>query len=201
MTVGILAFGSIVDDPRADLEAVTLRRIETRTPFPVEFARASRTRHGAPTLIPADGGGARIPAVLVVLDDAVTILGARALLYQRETGRQRDARVIAQAGWIAELPGFAGTSACLYTALRTNIPPPLTGKKLAELALRSAASPSGVSKRDGISYLAQQKRRRVVTPLMKSYEEALLAATGARGLEEAWQRARDVPSFGDRCAC
>jgi hypothetical protein len=179
MTVGILAFGSIVDDPRADPEAVTLRRIETTTPFPVEFARASRTRHGAPTLIPVNGGGAHISAVLVVLDEAITVPVARTLLYQRESGRQGDARVVAEAGWIAELPGFAGTSSCLYTALRTNIPPPLTGEKLAELALGSAASPSGASKRDGISYLAQQKRRGVVTPLMKSYEEALLAATGA----------------------
>ena len=136
-------------------------------------------------------GGASIPAVLLVLDEPVSVAVARALLYQRET--RRDAAEIPEnVDWITELPGFRGTSTCLYAALEANIPPPLTGEKLAGLALDSAKRPAGEKKLDGISYLAQQKRRGVSTPLMPSYEEALLARAGARDLDEAWRRARST---------
>jgi hypothetical protein len=187
MPVGILAYGSLVDEPGACLDAVTVRRIPLKAPFMAEFARSSRTRNGAPTLVPVREGGALIPARLLVLDESVSIPDAHALLYRRETHRN-DASVPAQVDWIEGLPDFWGTSVCLYTALDANIPLPLTGEKLAEFAVASAASPSGAARRDGISYLAQQKRRGVRTPLMASYEQAILARTGARDLDEAWQR-------------
>ena len=58
MTIGILAFGSLLDEPGAELEAHIARRIEgIETPFAVEFARSSRTRDGAPTLVPVTGAG------------------------------------------------------------------------------------------------------------------------------------------------
>jgi hypothetical protein len=189
--VGILAFGSLIDEPGAGLGAVTVRRVALETPFPVEFARSSATRGGAPTLTRVSSGGASVPAVLLVLDEAVTVAAARALLYQRET-RSGEAIVPDGVDWIEELPGFRATSTCLYAALAANIPPPLTGEKLAELALRSAASAAGADRRDGISYLAQQKRRGARTPLMPHYDRALLARTGARDLDEAWQRARSA---------
>jgi hypothetical protein len=115
------------------------------------------------------------------------------MLYRRETGRPPGTGAGAAAGWIAELTGFAGIGACLYTALEANIPPPLTAAKLADLAVRSAACPSGAERRDGISYLQQQKRRGIETPLMPGYEEAILQHTGARDLEDAWARARPPP--------
>jgi cation transport regulator ChaC len=189
MAVGIMAYGSLVDEPGVGLDAVTIRRISLKTPFLVEFARSSATRDGAPTLIPVREGGALIPAWLLVLDESVTLAGARALLYRRETHRD-DASVPAQVDWIHGLPHFWGTSVCLYAALAANIPPPLTGEKLAELAVASATAPSGADKRDGISYLAQQKHRRIRTPLMASYAQAVLARTSARDLDEAWRRAR-----------
>ncbi len=190
MSVGILAFGSLVEEPGAELEAVITRRIELETPFSVEFARSSRTRDGAPTLVPVSEGGARIPASVLVLDVSVTVEDARAMLYRRETGRLNDTSAVSRVGWIAELPDFAGISICLYTALEANIPPPLTAEKLAELAVCSAAGPSGGKRRDGISYLQQQKRRGIETPLMFPYEEAVLGRTGTRNLDEAWRRVR-----------
>ena len=112
------------------------------------------------------------------------------MLYRRETGRgPYDTSAGSQAAWIAELAGFAGTSTCLYTALQLNIWP-LTAEKLAELALCSAAAAAGAARRDGISYLQQQKRRGIVTPLMPPYEKAVLARTGTSDLESAWERAR-----------
>jgi hypothetical protein len=188
--VGILTFGSIIEDPGGELEAATVRRIEVVTPFPVEFARSSRTRDGAPTLVPVSERGAHIPASVLILDKPVSVAGARAMLYRRETGRSNDISIGGRVGWIAELHGYEGIRICLYAALKANIPPPVTAEKLAELALRSAKGPSGIKRRDGISYLQQQKHRGVVTPLMRPYEEAVLTQTGAGSLSEAWERVR-----------
>lgn len=188
MTVGILAFGSIAEEPGTELAAAAARRIEVQTPFAVEFARSSRTRDGAPTLVPVSEGGAHVSATVLILDDSVTQADARAILYRRETRRpHKDAG--SRVGWIAQLTDFGGTSTCLYTALPVNIHP-LTAGKLAELALRSAAAPVGVERRDGISYLQQQKRRGLMTPLMPAYERAVLTITGAGDLADAWERAR-----------
>jgi hypothetical protein len=129
--------------------------------------------------------------LLLVLDESVMVAEARALLYRRETHND-GASAPRHIDWIEELADFCGTSVCLYTALEANIPPPLTGEKLAKLAFSSASSPSGADRTDGISYLAQQKRRGVHTPLMPAYEEALLARTGARDLDEAWRHARSA---------
>lgn len=189
MSVGILAFGSTVEEPGTELAAAVTRRIEVQTPFSVEFARSSRTRDGAPTLVPVSEGGAHVRATILLLDDSVTVANARAMLYRRETGRPNDISAGSRAAWIAELAGFAGIGTCLYTAFQPNIRP-LTAQKLAELAVRSAATAVGAERRDGISYLQQQKRRGLVTPLMPAYEEAVLARTGARDLDAAWERAR-----------
>ena len=189
MSVGILAFGSITEEPGAELAAVVIQRIEVKTPFAVEFARSSRTRDGAPTLVPVSDGGAHVPASVLLLGDSVAVADARAMLYRRETGRLKDMSADSRAVWIAELEGLAGSGTCLYTALPANIRP-LTAEKLAELALCSAAAAAGTERCDGISYLQQQKRRGIVTPLMPAYEEAVLARTGARDLDGAWERAR-----------
>lgn len=194
MGIGILAFGSMAEEPGAELAAAIIRRIEVETPFAVEFARSSHTRDGAPTLVPVRKGGAHVRSTVLALGDSVTIADARAMLYRRETGRLNDTSLGSRAAWIAELVDFAGTSTCLYTALQPNIRP-LTAEKLAELAVDSAAAQAGGEHRDGISYLQQQKRRGVVTPLMPAYEEAVLARTGARDLASAWKRAR----FRDLC--
>jgi hypothetical protein len=189
MSIGILAFGSINEEPGAELAAAVTRRIEVETPFDVEFARSSRTRDGAPTLVPVKEGGARVPASILVIDDFVTVAGAYGMLYRRETGLLRDTSTHSRADWIAELTGFAGTSTCLYAALRPNIQP-LVAERLAELAIHSAAALAGADRRDGISYLLQQKRRGVATPLMPAYEKAVLAQTDTHDLIEAWEQVR-----------
>jgi hypothetical protein len=189
MTAGILAFGSVNSEPGAELAAVIASRIEVETPFTVEFARSSRTRDGAPTLVPVSEGGARVPAGVLVLDQAVTTAAARAMLYRRETRRTDDSRAGSGVSWIAELTGFAGTDLCFYAALPANIWP-LTADKLAELAISSAAAQAGAERRDGISYLQQQLHRGIVTPLMLPYQEAVLARTGAADLAGAWRQAR-----------
>jgi hypothetical protein len=191
MSIGILAFGSINEEPGIELASAVTRRIEVETPFAVEFARSSRTRDGAPTLVPVKEGGARVPASILFIGDSATTEDAYEILYRRETGRLSNTSTYSQADWIAELPGFAGTSTCFYTALQPNIQP-LVAEKLAELAISSAAALAGADRRDGISYLLQQKRRGVITPLMPAYEKAVLAHTGANDLPEAWEQVRSL---------
>jgi hypothetical protein len=192
MTVGILAFGSLLDEPGAELQACVVGRVEAvETPFTVEFARSSRTRGGGPTLVPVTAGGAAVGASILLLKDTVDEELARDLLYRRETWQvgepvsYRDSR----ASWIHTTSSFASVSPCLYTALKPNIHP-LTVERLADLALTSASRAPGANKRDGISYLEEQKRRGVVTPLMPGYEAEVLSRTGGRDLADAWTRAR-----------
>jgi hypothetical protein len=192
VTVGILAFGSLIEDPGPELAPHIMRRVEgVETPFAVEFARSSRTRDGAPTLVPVASGGAPIGATVLFLDDGVDERTGRDLLYRRETWRIGDpaAEPDPPVAWIHALRAFAGLEVCLYTALEPNIEP-LTAARLAELALQSARQPAGELKRDGTSYLAEQKRRGIETPLMHDYEAEVLARTASSDLAEAWRRAR-----------
>lgn len=191
MTVGIIAFGSIVDDPGREVRAATTRRFEVQTPFPVEFARASRTRDGAPTLVPVAVGGSPVQASLLELSNEYSEDAARDMLYRRETRRVGDRITYRQAGasWINKVIDFAGVAVCIYTALPANISP-LTVQTLAELALSSARASAGSRRHDGISYLDEQRRRGLRTPLMPGYEQEILARTGARDLQDAWTRVR-----------
>lgn len=192
MTVGILAYGSLLDDPGAELQACEVRRIEgVKTPFDVEFARSSRTRCGGPTLVPVTAGGAAVSASVLVLKDTVDEEFAQDMLYRRETWQvgepvyYRDA----QGDWIRTISSFAGLDTCLYTAFESNIHS-LTVAQLADLAITSASKAAGADERDGISYLKEQKRRGLVTPLMPGYEAEVLSRTGGRDLTDAWTRVR-----------
>ena len=67
--VGIIAFGSLIDDPGTELEAAIVgRKPGVMTPFRVEFARSSVKRGGAPTLVPVTKGGSPVPATILVLN-------------------------------------------------------------------------------------------------------------------------------------
>ncbi len=191
-SAGILAYGSILDHLGEALAAAVTGRIErVTTPFAVEFARSSRTRNGAPTLVPVAQGGAPVAGAILVLDDALDESEARDLLYKRETGLVNEPPTCANASidWIASIPNLYGLDFCLYTALPANIAP-LTAGRLAKLAVSSAAHPAGETHRDGISYLSDQKARGVRTLLMPDYEAAVLALTGAPDLAAAWDKAR-----------
>jgi hypothetical protein len=189
MVIGILAYGSLLDDPGAELGRLIVRRIDgIKTPFTIEFARSSRTRDGGPTLVPVETGGAAVSASVLVLRDSVDEELARDMLYRRETWSDRSYRDAASP-WIDALPDFNDVDVCLYTALEPCIEP-LTTAHLARLAIESARRGAGAKRRDGISYLIEQKRRGVMTPLMPGYEAEILTLSGARDLADAWARAR-----------
>lgn len=192
MTIGILAYGSLIPNPGAEIGPVTVRRIDgVETPFRVEFSRSSRVRDGAPTLVPVDRGGARVTGVVLVLHDSVTESTAQDMLYRRERNRvgsgDRYADVDpadSDSAFLGRLDGFAGLDVAFHAALRANIEEP-TPELLARLAIASAAAPSGAMDRDGIRYLMDAVQSGIVTPLMPEYEKGILRRTGGRDLEEA----------------
>jgi hypothetical protein len=193
MTIGILAYGSLLGDPGTEL-ACAVRGIENvQTPFRVEFARKSRTRDGGPTLVPVNTGGAAVMASVLVLKDAVDEDSAHDMLYRRET-QQVGAAVSylnARSDWIHSLSDFGGVDVCLYAAFKDNISTSeRSADKLAKLAIKSASRAAGMRRRDGISYLESQIQRGVKTPLMPDYEREVLSQSNARTLGDAWARAR-----------
>lgn len=185
--IGILAYGSLIDEPGPKIESATEETIRVTTPFGVEFARSSGGRAGAPTLVPVEAGGAQVRAVLFVLREDVTIERAREMLYQRETGSDRPYRPDPSKRdqvWIKDsFEVFDGIA--LYTWIRANVEP-LTAERLAELAIESAKDPeAAVSRRDGISYLLDAKRNGIETRLSAAYEAEILKRTDADNLEAA----------------
>ncbi len=192
MAIGILAYGSLIPDPGAEIGAVTVGRVTgVETPFRIEFSRSSRVRDGAPTLVPVERGGARVSGVVLVLRDSVTETAAQDMLYRRERNRVGSSDVYADvdpadvdSAFLGRLDRFAGLDVVFHAALRANIAEP-TPELLARLAIASAAAPSGVTGRDGITYLRDARQSGILTPLMDDYERTILRRTGARDLEEA----------------
>ena len=197
MTIGILAYGSLIPNPGAEIGAVTVGRIAgVETPFRVEFSRSSRVRDGAPTLVPVDKGGGKVSGVVIVLRESVTETAAQDMLYRRERNRVGSGDVYADvdrtnidSAFLGRLDHFVGLRVVFHAALRANIDEPRP-EMLARLAIASAAAPSGAVARDGISYLKAAKQSGIVTPLMAEYEREILRQTGGRSLEKALAIAR-----------
>jgi cation transport regulator ChaC len=194
--LGILAYGSLISHPGPVLDGVTARRIPgVTTPFQVEFARSSRNRGGAPTPVPVDGGGANVAAVLLVLDESVTLEQAKDMLWRRETHHDSTARRYPSKEnpgcndvVISDLEDLGGIEHVLYIELEANIPPASrTAERLADLAIESVAA-VGREGLDGISYLIDIKAHGVSTPLMDAYETEILRRSETRSLEAARRR-------------
>jgi hypothetical protein len=202
MTIGILAYGSLLEDAGAELERHIVRREPVETPFAVEFAHSSRGRDGAPTLVPDERGG-KVQAAVLVLHPCVTEEEARNMLYRRERNcvgetsivydDQRQ-RVKKNAIVIENLHDFAGLEQVLYTCLPANIallkdPTATADQKaveLARLACESVTAKTFCSRRDGIRYLGNAIRDGIHTPLTDLYKCAVLRlADDAPDLEEA----------------
>ena len=192
--IGILAFGSLITDPGTELQPRISMRIKTKTPFPVEYARISQTRGGAPTLVPYESG-APVTAEILVLDDDTLIAEATDMLWRRE--RRREGAGDTYSRGTSEnsvLVEEFHDDPCVSTVLYTDFNP--TGKNLytaAELAKRAirsvAAAPPGM---DGITYLMRTIQSGIETPLTADYKTEILKQTVTLTLEEALKTARDT---------
>ena len=200
-SIGILAYGSLIEDPGIELTPLIRDRIfDVETPFNIEFARSSRTRDGAPTVVPVSGFGAPVKGVILILDEKVRIKTARDLLWRRETRNENSdrhyrnsIRTASNQMIVAGVEDFHKVDNVLYTSIDANIPDP-TPQTLARLAIESAAGHAGALGKDGISYLISLKRQHIRTPLMADYETEILRVLDAATLQDALARARTLAS-------
>jgi hypothetical protein len=186
--VGILAFGSLIGNPGEEIAAVEMkseRKRGIRTPFRVEFARKSRTRGGAPTLVPHENG-AEVLAHIIVLETSVQ--DAKNRLWRRETGKiGQGGHYVAKAKpndttLIIDEYSIEGLPVVLAARFLPSLTP-LTATHLAECAIASVggARPG----MDGIGYLMDAIRDGITTPLSLAYASEILRQTGASSLEAA----------------
>ncbi len=191
--IGILAYGSLINNPGKEIEAIIIKRIkDIKTPFKVEFARSSRNRDNAPTLVPVEKGGSNVKAQIFVVKEGVSKEEVMNILWRREThqvDRKRTYKRPVQPNrntvLIEQLTNFENIDTVLYTKIGSNIDP-LTPKHLARLAIDSALSKAGKNGLDGIRYLFNAKQNGTATPLMPKYEQAILKELGENRLEDAF---------------
>jgi hypothetical protein len=169
--VAILAYGSVIEDPGPQIQALIVERRPCRTPFSVEFARASHRWGGGPVLVPCARGGP-VDGVLLVLSPSVGIGAAVDLLREREG-----------------LPGGRGIVEVAVPSemlvITASLPRNLTRGDMTPAALaRRAIASVARGPRNGPAYLRQVLRAGVRTPLTAAYERALLELSGASSLEE-----------------
>ena len=187
--IGILAYGSLIDTPGDEIARATVEVLEEGilTPFNVEFARESRTRERAPTLVPVDKGGGPVAARILVLNSSED--DAADMLYRRETGRigQFDVKYVRpkQPGpnsvLVDRIEHFNGVDVVLYARIAATIANP-TATKLAELAIASAKKLHNGT--DGISYLFNAMKYGIRTPLTDDYASEVKRLCGLE-LDEA----------------
>ena len=194
-TVGILAYGSLISDPRAEIAKARTHIIhDVLTPFRIEFARSSSGRGGAPTLVPVTSGGARVKGQIFVMD--MPEAEAANVLYRREIGRvgeaslayKRPEKVTTKTVLVERLRNCGGLDVVLYTKIAATIDP-LTAEHLASLAIASVSKADLAL--DGISYLIAAKESGIATSLSPTYEEEILRKTGCKSLEEALAKLLD----------
>ena len=142
--IGILAYGSLIKSPGQDIAALVVKRIPMKTPFPIEFARYSRKRAGAPTVVPVRKGGRRVNAQILVLREDTTLQRAKTILWLREinqvgASREYTSNRAKNAVQIRTMSSFCGISTVLYTDFyaSTKIRRP-NPKNLAKRAIKSA---------------------------------------------------------------
>jgi hypothetical protein len=192
-SVGILAFGSLISDPGAEIEAALIgKQPNVRTPFSVEFARSSRRRGGAPTLVPVLQGGSPVAGQILLVNlceqDAMDRLWRREInqvgrgdRYVHHTNPGPNTLIIDR------YENLGGVSIVLAARFSATIDP-LTPEHLAEFAIISAKLER--TGRDGISYLIDAKRNGVATPLSPAYEAEILRRIGTANLCDALRKIR-----------
>ena len=191
--VGILAFGSLITDPGPELQPNIAMRIKAMTPFPVEYARISRTRGGAPTLVPHESG-APVSAEILVLADNISITQATDILWRRERRREGTGEAFSKGTCkdsvlVEEFHDHPSVSTVLYTNFNPSGKVSYTAAQLARRAITSVApAPPGM---DGITYLINAIHCGIDTPLTSEYKAEILKQTVTLTLEDALKQAKE----------
>lgn len=190
--LGILAFGSLIDDPGEEIRSKIIMRIKTATPFGVEFGRYSgNTRGGAPTLVKHEAG-APVSAEILVLDDSVSVDEGKNMLWRRETrkigsGERYVEGTFKNSVLVKELTDSPSVASVLYTDfhLEGKIDKP-TATELAQRAIESVSKAEHGM--DGISYLINAMAAGLRTSLTQAYHDEILAQSETKSLREALEK-------------
>ncbi|WKL48911.1 hypothetical protein Q1W71_03805 [Flavobacterium pectinovorum] len=191
--IGILAYGSLIDNPGKEIEPIIIDRINCKTPFKVEFARQSSSRDNAPTLIPYETGN-EVKAVILVLDNSTDLAQAKSILWRRERHKfdgKNYVEIINPTKNQVEvkcISNFENVEIVIYTSLGKNIDGEITAEKLSQLAINSILSEAGEKEEDGIRYLNDSIKNSITTTLSKDYEQSILDYTETKTLEEAIEK-------------
>lgn len=179
--LAILAYGSLTYDPGAELAPRITGSEPCRTPFPVEYGRASAKWGGGPVLVPHPAGGPVDGALLLLADD-VPLGEAVAMLAVREG--LPDTRGVVEVA-------MPGRRVVLAASLPRNLPAPdMDPAALARRAVASAANGA----LNGVAYLAGAVRSGIRTPLTEAYAAEVVALTGAASLDDAERLVALAPS-------
>jgi hypothetical protein len=172
-----MAYGSLIAEPGPGLAPVIVERHPQRTPFSVEFGRASQRWGGGPVLVPHAAGGP-VDGQLLVLHPTLGLGAAAELLRLREG--MPDASGVVQVE--ADVPYVV-----IAAALPRNLPAP--DMRPEALARRAAWSIRPGRERNGVAYLRRVWASGIRTPLTAPYADAVMALAGRAGsLEEAERR-------------
>lgn len=193
--IGILAFGSLIDDPGDELQSVIDERKEgVITPFNIEYGRKSSKRGNAPTLIPVSTGGQKVKATLLILREELTLEEVKNRLYRRETNNvgtnwsytERKNPTPNQL-LIQEHTDINDVRVYLTANYGCNLAE-ITPDILADLAIESFKSNEVEKGRDGITYLKNNIDNKIITPLTEKYRNSILKKMKANSLEEIIER-------------
>lgn len=194
--IGILEYGSLIDDPGIEILPLIVDTIDCETPFGVEFSRISKTRDFAPTLIPvSDADGLCVRAKILVLCDKINIEEAKSLLWRREA-RIKDfnrkytepEKITANSIVIETLKKFHGIDSVLYTSIQSNMGLFTYPSILAHFAIESILSGAGNDGKDGVRYLLNSKKNGIVTKNSNEFEKEILKQTQCESLELAIEK-------------
>jgi hypothetical protein len=206
--IGILAFGSIIDNPGEEIIDFQLDRINCETPFKVEFARISSSRSNAPTLMPVNDNskGRKVKAVIFVLNsDKIILEQAKSVLWRRECHKIDKSETYKERKTpssknvlIKEWDNFLNVDKVIYTSfILQEEYKDLTPNKLADFAIQSILSKAGGEKKDGIRYLLSAKNNGIQTELSDEYEKFILDKTETKSLSEAIEKLDRIRILSD----
>ncbi|MBU4190074.1 MAG: hypothetical protein KJ886_03645 [Candidatus Thermoplasmatota archaeon] len=177
--IGIFAYGSLINDAGSDITPHIVEKMDQDSPKPVEHARSSSSRCGAPTLVFYDKGSIVKGKILILdLDNS-----EKNIEKVKEWLRKREGNTQPKYIKIMQMNNFE-------TVLYCNIPPNVNqviSDKLSELAIESVkkCKADGVPENNGIRYLIESINNNIITPLTKDYMNKILQKTNSSTLEEA----------------